>query len=113
MSFEDVQKIFGRRLASLRSAHNLRQQDVADALKCDRKTISHYERGNRQPDLERLVALADFFQCSIDYLLGRPIKAYDWQRRMSVGEEGFMLVAERDDLPIGKEQNDHHRHEKR
>ena len=34
-------------------------------------TYVSYERGDREPDSEKLIRLSDFFDCSIDYLLGR------------------------------------------
>ena len=37
----------------------------------DQKTLSNYETGKTQPDAKALIALADFFHVSIDYLLGR------------------------------------------
>lgn len=37
----------------------------------DQKTLSNYENGKTQPDARALIALADFFHVSIDYLVGR------------------------------------------
>jgi len=50
---------------------DLRQIDVAEATGIDQKTLSNYETGKTQPDAKALIALADFFHVSIDYLLGR------------------------------------------
>ncbi|HHT45640.1 MAG TPA: helix-turn-helix transcriptional regulator [Fastidiosipila sp.] len=96
MSAHGVKKILGMRLAGLRAARGLRQVDVARALNCDRKSISHYERGEREPDLDRLVALADFYKCTIDFLLGRSEIREDWHELRAKYSKGYLKVA---DLP--------------
>ena len=62
--------IFGNRLKTLRTQNNLKQQDVADKLVVSRATIGKYETEQAFPDFEKLVALANLFNCSTDYLLG-------------------------------------------
>ncbi len=52
----------------------LTQQKVADVLKVGRPTISGYETKSIYPDYDKLIVLADLFECSIDYLLGRSNK---------------------------------------
>lgn len=59
------------RLKKLREAKGLNQQGLAMALGLSQSTISFYETGERKPDLEALIQLADFFGVSIDYLIGR------------------------------------------
>lgn len=59
------------RIRDLREDMDLRQIDVAEATGIDQKTLSNYETGKTQPDAKALIALADFFHVSIDYLLGR------------------------------------------
>ena len=54
-----------------RKAKKLTQKNVADALHVDRVTYTGWELGNHEPDLTQLIKLADFFQTSIDYLVGR------------------------------------------
>lgn len=58
------------RLASLRKAKKITQQDVADYLGLTRPAYTAYERGNRQPDYSILQKLADYYDVSTDYLLG-------------------------------------------
>lgn len=62
--------IFGRRLASLRKARNIRQIDVAQHLNVSRQAISKYELGAREPDFATLLKLAEYYDVSMDYLLG-------------------------------------------
>lgn len=59
------------RLKRLREAKGLSQYELAKALGYTRGQIGNYEQGTRRPDPETLQRLADFFGCSVDYLLGR------------------------------------------
>lgn len=59
------------RLRSLRQNRNILQKEVAACLKVSIGTISNYENGVHQPDLNTLGRLADFYGVSTDYLLGR------------------------------------------
>src|SRR5690554_6693798 len=63
--------MFGERLARLRKEKKLSQYELADRLNFSRGQIANYEQGQRQPDYETLQKLADFFDVSLDYLLGR------------------------------------------
>ena len=51
------------------------QQQLADYIGCSRQSISLYIEGKRNPDIEVLKKISDFFQISADYLLG--IELYD------------------------------------
>lgn len=59
------------RLGSLRKERHLRQEDVASALGIATLTYQRYEYGDRDPQSAVICALADFYQVSADYLLGR------------------------------------------
>lgn len=59
------------RIKDLREDRDLRQTDVAEATGIDQRTLSNYETGKTNPDSFALIRLADFFDVSIDYLLGR------------------------------------------
>ena len=59
------------RIRDLREDRDLRQTDVSKATGIDQKTLSNYETGKTRPDSESLIKLADFFNVSIDYLVGR------------------------------------------
>jgi len=58
-------------LKGLRKQKKLTQQDLAEIIGVDRVTLARYESGARLPSLEVLIKLADFFEVSVDYLLGR------------------------------------------
>ncbi len=62
---------FANRLKELRKEKELSQISLAIALRIDSSTIAKYETGDRQPDLAMLCTLANFFDVSTDYLLGR------------------------------------------
>lgn len=60
----------GERLQEQRTTHKLSQREVALALNVSPTVISNYEKGERTPSLEMLIALARFYHCSTDYLVG-------------------------------------------
>ena len=62
---------FSKNLRSLRKEANMRQQDLADELGVAQTTIASYEQDQRFPNHETLIEIADFFNVSIDFLLGR------------------------------------------
>ena len=59
------------RIRDLREDANLKQAELAEATGIDQRTISNYETGKTHPDSYALIKLADYFQVSIDYLVGR------------------------------------------
>ena len=56
-------------LKSIRKRLQLNQQKVALDLNISREALSHYENGKRQPSLELLVQMSDYFNVSINYLI--------------------------------------------
>lgn len=62
---------FGPRIRSLRIKNEMTQKQVASYLHIDRTTYAGYESGKRFPDAHTLCMLADLFNVSVDYLLGR------------------------------------------
>jgi transcriptional regulator with XRE-family HTH domain len=59
-----------RKLKELREQRRLNQEGLAMKLSVSQSTISAYEVGERTPDLETLISIANFFDVSIDYLVG-------------------------------------------
>jgi len=59
------------RLKELRKSRNISQVRLAIELNISQNSISRYETGEREADYKTLIALADYFNVSIDYLLGR------------------------------------------
>lgn len=59
------------RLKELRNKKGMSQRELANFLQLSPSAIAMYETGQREPDSETLKKIADFFNVSIDYLLGR------------------------------------------
>ena len=59
------------RLRELRKSRRLTQAQVAAGINCSAATYSRYENGSRQPSMDTLLKLAEFFGVSMDYLYGR------------------------------------------
>lgn len=62
---------FGKRLKTLRTDKNLKQSELADILELSTSTIGMYEQGRRYADLDTLKKIAEYFDVSVDYLIGR------------------------------------------
>ncbi|OAZ49267.1 helix-turn-helix domain-containing protein [Paenibacillus polymyxa] len=62
---------YGTRIAELREHKGLKQEELAQSLGITRAALSHYEKNRRKPDFETLTKLADIFEVTIDYLVGR------------------------------------------
>lgn len=60
-----------KQLKEVRKSRGLTQEQVAEALRVSVGTISGYERGYRRPDPDMIVQLADLYDVSTDYILGR------------------------------------------
>ncbi len=56
-------------LKEIRKKLNLNQQKVALDLNIARETLSHYENGKREPSLDMLVKMSEYFNVSINYLI--------------------------------------------
>ena len=58
-----------QKLKTLRAEHNMTQAELGRQINVARATIAGYETRNRQPSYEKLTAIAETFQVSVDYLL--------------------------------------------
>lgn len=63
--------MFGNRLSELRKQNNLTQKELAEKFDLTPKAISFYELGQREPDIDTVIKLAEFFHVTTDYLLGK------------------------------------------
>ena len=61
----------GESLKKVRTEHNFRQKEVAQAVGVDRSTYSFYEIGRTRPSLETLCTLAKIYNVTIGYLIGK------------------------------------------
>lgn len=62
---------YGERISALREQRKLTQEELALQLQISRAVLSHYEKNRRKPNYATLRKIADYFQVSVDYLLGR------------------------------------------
>ncbi|MGB3368776.1 MAG: helix-turn-helix transcriptional regulator [Acidaminobacteraceae bacterium] len=62
---------FGERVKELRLDKCLTQQELANFFYLNKSSISRYEKNKQIPELETLEKLSDFFEVSLDYLLGK------------------------------------------
>ncbi|MBU5676809.1 helix-turn-helix domain-containing protein [Alkaliphilus sp. MSJ-5] len=62
---------FGHTLRKLREEKDISQVELAKKLNITSQSLSQYELNKRIPDIEMINRLADFFDVSVDYLLGR------------------------------------------
>lgn len=68
----DDKNIFSIRLKLLREAKEISTQKLADALGLKSKgSITQFEKGLNLPSFNTLITLADYFDVSLDYLVGR------------------------------------------
>ena len=66
-------KIFRERLLEQRKLYGYTQRDMAERLGISQPSYVRYENGTSEPTQENLVKIADIFEVSTDYLLGRNI----------------------------------------
>ncbi len=66
--------MFANRLISLRKERGLSQEDIGKIINKKRSTVSGYETEGKEPDIETLCLLADYFGVSTDFLMGRSDK---------------------------------------
>ncbi len=65
------------RLKELRRQNSLSQSDVAKRLNSTPALVSAYENAERYPSIEKLMLLADIYNCTTDYILGRTYSTDD------------------------------------
>ncbi len=64
----------GTRLKQLRLERNVTQKEIATGIGVSSVSVQRFEYGTVRPSLDTLIALADFFDVSLDYLVGRSDK---------------------------------------
>ncbi len=63
--------MLGNRIRERREHKSLLQKDVANYIGISQQAVARWEKGETEPDSETLVKLAELFECSVDYLVGR------------------------------------------
>jgi len=63
--------IFGKKLKCLREKRGMKQAELGNFLNYGSTAISNYEKGRNEPSMSDLCKLADFFDVSVDFMIGR------------------------------------------
>lgn len=77
---------FGERLRNLRNRRGLTQREFGKRFQLSESAIGMYERDQREPSLELVRRMADFFEVSIDYILGRDHYLHEGKARYSAAD---------------------------
>ncbi|EOS62774.1 helix-turn-helix domain-containing protein [Oscillibacter sp. 1-3] len=64
-------KIFAQRVRELRNERGQKQNEMAEYLGISLRAYQYYESATHYPDVAGLIKLADYFEVTTDYLLGR------------------------------------------
>ena len=70
LSMKGLINMYLKRVEDLRIDHDLTQQEVADILHCQREVYRRYEKGIREIPLSYAIILAQYYNVSLDYLVG-------------------------------------------
>ena len=68
-----TERIFATQLKQLRKKRGIPQSALAKVLHVSRSCVANYEKGDRQPDIEVVRKLADYFGVTIDFLYGHTV----------------------------------------
>ncbi len=93
------------RLADLRKNKNISQKNFSEIFNVAQNTVSQWETGKRDPDTATLKKIADFFDVSVDYLLGNDIEEAKKEIANAVADDKELYefwneLKEREDLQI-------------
>lgn len=85
-----------KNLRKLRTFRGISQQQLADVIGTSQQSINKYENHSVEPDIQALIKLADFFETTIDYLVGHTSSAMDPipPEGIELSKEENMLICE-------------------
>ena len=63
--------MIGKKIFDLRKENGKTQKEIALYLKISQQAYANYESNKREPDIDTLIKIADYFDVSVDYLLGK------------------------------------------
>lgn len=79
-------------LKLLREKHGITQQRLAHAIGVSQQSINKYENHNVEPDISTLIAIADFFHTTVDYLIGHVYVTDAAEKDISLTKEEIGLI---------------------
>ncbi|GAB0167498.1 helix-turn-helix transcriptional regulator [Lysinibacillus sp. CTST325] len=80
---------YGEILKKLRTEKGLSQKELTDRLTLNRSTYARYETSSTQPDFDTLSKLADFYNVSVDYILGRTNDKDSLHTQAGISDEDY------------------------
>lgn len=87
---------FGQRLKQLREENHLTLEELSKKLNIGRSTISNYERDYRRPDINTIKHISDFFDVTVDYLLGKTdMRNYKVSKKEQMADEIIQVLIEK------------------
>jgi len=94
---------FAKNLSYLRTQKKLSQTELAEKMGLSRQSLSNYETGKREPELSYIIKFADFFDCSIDYMIFNDI-ANDFSnlREINAIDDTNEIESKLDNLSVKK-----------
>lgn len=91
-----MNKDFSKIITHLRKEKKISQKQVADDLGISQALLSHYEKGIRECGLDFIVKVADYYEVSTDYLLGRTTQRYSdiYDNKEELSEERKIAISQ-------------------
>lgn len=80
-----------KNLKSLRNRNKISQQQLADVIGVTQQSINKYENHSIEPDIETLIKIADYFETTIDYLVGRVCETEQTSEAITFEEKNMLL----------------------
>lgn len=76
-----LKKAIGRSVADIRNCAGFTQEEFAKMFNVSLSSMSHYEQGANQMPLDLIIAICDYFNTSVDYIVGRTNDKEDYKNR--------------------------------
>jgi transcriptional regulator with XRE-family HTH domain len=99
-----VEVLVIKSLSTLRKNENLTQKELANILHVDQTTISTWENDKVVPTGEMLCKIADFFNCTTDYLLGRTENTQNGIEKSAENTEEFIYSINKEEQDLTREE---------
>ena len=84
---------FGEKISGLRRAQNYTQEQFANLLGVSRQAVSRWEGGTAYPETEKLIKIAELFNCSIDYLLKESVEEPTATEKVEKPKANYKVIA--------------------
>lgn len=82
------------KLAMLRKEHGYTQEQLSDFLNLTRSAISNYELGLNEPSLDTMVAIANLYGVSLDWLMSRTTERYNYNLETEANKTAITSIYE-------------------